>query len=61
MANTHEDLQEQIGLWRDTLENLIQAATMPIPDSIHKAALMGSITSMKDEMNVVLAGGQVHG
>jgi hypothetical protein len=55
LKQQRDELIESIGVFRDTLENMLQSTQMPLPMHIHFEGLTGSISTMKDEMDAAIA------
>lgn len=45
---------ERLGDMVDRLDNAAHAAVLPIPDRIHKKALAGIVSSVRDELKAFL-------
>ena len=46
---------EQIGQWRDTLDNLLMISSMPgLPAQLRLDGLLPNLRQMRDEMNAAL-------
>ena len=46
---TKEEIFEEFGQQLDKLENLIAALKMPVPDSIHRSAMLGTLPDLHSQ------------